>query len=75
MWKAVCAAGLGPIGFMTSLVSCDETSVPICGQLGAPGAGMSRVYEVWPKLFTSWMCAALQSGTCEHSGVSFLQAL
>lgn len=35
MCKVVCAMGFGPIGFMTSFVSCDETSVPICGQTTA----------------------------------------
>lgn len=43
MCKVVCAMGFGPIGFMTSFVSCDETSVPICGQTTAESTGCMHV--------------------------------
>lgn len=36
----MCAMGFG---FMASFVSCDETSVHICGQTTAESAGCTRV--------------------------------
>lgn len=43
MCKVVCAMGFGPIGFMTPFVSCDETSVQICGRATAENTGCMHI--------------------------------
>jgi len=43
MFKVVCAMGFGPNGFMASFVSCDKTSVRICGQTTVESSGCIHV--------------------------------
>lgn len=46
MCKVVCAMGFGPIRFMAPFVSCDETSVHICGQIAVESTGCIHVSRV-----------------------------
>lgn len=86
MCKVVCAPGFDPIGFYPSpppsisllfLVMKHLRTFEDRPQLGAPGACVSRVYEVWPKLFTSPSLCAVFFTRVVHvlRGLQLLQFL
>lgn len=81
MCKVVCALGFDPIGFYAPpflfLVMKHLRTFEDRPQLGAPGACMSRVYEVWPKLFTSLSLCAVFFTRVVHvlRGLQLLQFL
>lgn len=77
MCKVVCAMGFGPIGFMASFVSCDETSVRICGQTTVESTGcihVSRVLGVAQAVYIlDRVCAVFSPEwymSSEHSNLS-----
>lgn len=63
MCKVVCAMGFDPIGFMASFVSCDETSVHICGQTTVESTGCIHVSCV---LGVAQAVYILESVLCFH---------
>lgn len=77
MCKVVCAMGFGPIGFMVSFVSCDETSVRICGQTTVESTGCIHVSCVLGAAQAVYIldqvCAVFSPQwymSCEHSNLS-----
>lgn len=69
--------GFGPIGFMTSFVSCDETSAQICGQAAAESTGCIYVSCVLGAAEAVYIldraCAVFSPEwytSCEHSSFS-----
>lgn len=74
MCKTVCAMGCGPIVFMASFVSCDETSVRICGQTTAESTGCTHVSCV----LGATQAVYILTGVCDvyyHGGACPLQRL
>ena len=74
MCKVVCAMGFGPIGFMASFVSCDETSVHICERATVESTGCIYVScvlgEAQAVYILDRLCAMSWYMSCEHSSLS-----
>lgn len=76
MCKVVCAMGFDPIGFMASFVSCDETSVHICGQTAVESTGSTHVSCVLGVVQAVYILESVlcfhHSGTCSVSSPAAL---